>query len=121
MAPFLGIFGGQRYQNLFVSAEDCVKWCNDLNLRMCLDISHSRLTCNHFGVDFYDFLAAIAPHTAHIHVGDALGVNGEGLQIGEGDIDFARVGKILHKYAPNASFMEIWQGHKDSGIGFGKL
>jgi N-acetylneuraminate synthase len=121
MAPFPWHFGGQRHQNLFVSAEDCVRWCADLNLRMCLDISHSRLTCNHFGVDFYDFLAAVAPYTAHIHVGDALGVNGEGLQIGDGDIDFARVGQVLLKYAANASFIpEIWQGHKDSGSGFWK-
>ena len=81
MAPFPWHFGGQRYQNLFVSADDCVRWCDQLGLRMCLDVSHSRLTCNHLGSDFYGFLERVAPYAAHIHMGDAKGVNGEGLQI----------------------------------------
>lgn len=119
MAPFPWHFGGQRFQNLFVNADDCVEWCERLGLRMCLDISHSRLTCNHFGYDFYEFLQKVSPYAAHLHMGDALGVNGEGLQIGEGDIDFDRVGQILSINADGAYFIpEIWQGHKDYGSGF---
>jgi sialic acid synthase SpsE/sugar phosphate isomerase/epimerase len=119
MAPFPWHFGGQRYQNVFVKVEEIVEWCKKLNLRMCFDVSHSRLTCNHFGVDFYQFAEMIAPFTAHIHMGDARGVNGEGLQVGEGDIDFSRLGKILHVGCPDASFIpEIWQGHKNGGEGF---
>ena len=91
MAPFPWHFGGQRYQNLFVHADECRYWCDKLNLRMCFDISHSRLMSNHFGVDFYDFAEKIAPITGHLHFGDASGVNGEGLQIGDGDIDFRRL------------------------------
>lgn len=119
MAPFPWHFGGQRYQNLFVHADECVYWCEKLNLRMCFDISHSRLMSNHFGVDFYDFAEKIAPITGHLHLGDALGVNGEGLQIGEGDIDFKNLVSILDKHCPDASFIpEIWQGHKNGGEGF---
>ena len=119
MAPFPWHFGGQRYQNLFVHADECRYWCEKLNLRMCFDISHSRLMSNHFGVDFYKFAEKIAPITGHLHLGDALGVNGEGLQIGEGDIDFKKLADILDKYCPEASFIpEIWQGHKNGGEGF---
>jgi N-acetylneuraminate synthase len=119
MAPFPWHFGGQRYQNLFVHANEITEWCERLNLRMCLDISHSRLMCNHFGVDFYDFCEKIAPITGHLHLGDASGVNGEGLQIGDGDIDFNRLAGILNKECPDASFIpEIWQGHKNGGEGF---
>jgi N-acetylneuraminate synthase len=119
MAPFPWHFGGQRYQNMFVNIDDIDKWCNKLKLRMCFDISHSRLTCNHFGIDFYKFAERIAPLTAHLHLGDAKGLNGEGLQIGDGDIDFVRLAKILHEGCPNASFIpEIWQGHKNGGEGF---
>jgi sialic acid synthase SpsE/endonuclease IV len=119
MAPFPWHFGGQRYQNLFVHADECIYWCKKLNLRMCFDISHSRLMSNHFGVDFYEFAEKIAPITGHLHLGDASGVNGEGLQIGEGDIDFARLSDILNKQCPDASFIpEIWQGHKNGGEGF---
>ena len=119
MAPFPWHFGGQRYQNLFVHADECRHWCEKLNLRMCFDISHSRLMSNHFDVDFYEFAEKIAPITGHLHLGDALGVNGEGLQIGEGDIDFKKLIGILDKHCPTASFIpEIWQGHKNGGEGF---
>mgnify|MGYP001225124521 CR=1 FL=1 len=119
MAPFPWHFGGQRYQNLFVHADECTHWCEKLNLRMCFDISHSRLMSNHFGVDFYDFAEKIAPITGHLHLGDASGVNGEGLQIGEGDLDFKKLAGILDKHCPEASFIpEIWQGHKNAGEAF---
>jgi sialic acid synthase SpsE/sugar phosphate isomerase/epimerase len=119
MAPFPWHFGGQRYQNIFVKIDEIVDWCTRLKLRMCFDISHTRLTCNHLGIDFYDFAEKVAPFTSHLHLGDAKGLNGEGLQIGEGDLDFARLGKILEKGCPSASFIpEIWQGHKNGGEGF---
>lgn len=119
MAPFPWHFGGQRYQNIFVKIDEIVEWCSKLKLRMCFDVSHSRLTCNHFGVDFYEFSSRIAPFTAHLHLGDAKGLNGEGLQVGAGEIDFIRLGGILRNGCATASFIpEIWQGHKNGGEGF---
>jgi N-acetylneuraminate synthase len=77
------------------------------------------LTCAAYGVDIYDFSAKISPYVAHLHLADAKGVNGEGLQIGEGDLDFTRLNEILHQGCPQASFIpEIWQGHKNNGEGF---
>ena len=119
MAPFPWHFGGQRYQNIFVFADEIVEWCSRLNLRICFDVSHSHLTCTYHEHDYYEFVEKVAPFTAHIHLGDAKGVNGEGLQIGEGDIDFDRLGEILNDGCPVASFIpEIWQGHKNGGEGF---
>jgi N-acetylneuraminate synthase len=119
MAPFPWHFGGQRYQNLFVLPDEITEWCRRFGLRMCFDVSHSVLTCNHFGIDFYAFAEQVAPVTAHLHLGDARGVNGEGLQIGEGEIDFDRLGRILETHCPLATFIpEIWQGHKNDGEGF---
>ena len=119
MAPFPWHFGGQRYQNIFVNADEIVFYCQKHDMRMCFDVSHSMLTCNHFKYDFYEFAEKLAPFTAHIHMGDAKGLNGEGLQIGDGEIDFVRLGAILNKYCPEASFIpEIWQGHKNNGEGF---
>jgi len=119
MAPFPWHFGGQRYQNIFVKIDEIVEWCRQLNLRMCFDISHTKLACNYFGFDFYSFAEKIAPFTAHLHLGDAKSLNGEGLQVGDGDIDFVRLGKILDAGCPKASFIpEIWQGHKNGGEGF---
>lgn len=119
MAPFPWHFGGQRYQNLFVLPDEIVSMCEKSGLRMCLDVSHSKLTCNHFGISFKDFCEKVGPYTAHLHLGDASGVDGEGLQVGEGEIDFKELGAILNRTCPDASFIpEIWQGHKNQGEGF---
>ena len=54
-----------------------------------------------------------------MHIADAEGLDGEGLQIENGDIDFPALAEDLKKTAPNASFIpEIWQGHKNEGEGF---
>lgn len=120
MAPFPWHFGGQRYQNIFVQIEEIEKYCKEFNIRMCFDVSHTMLTCNHFKLDFYDFAKRIAPFTGHLHLGDAKGLNGEGLQVGDGEIDFPRLCNILNVGCPDAYFIpEIWQGHKNNGEGFG--
>lgn len=119
MAPFPWHFGGQRHQNIFIFPDESAAFCARHDLRMCVDISHTKLAANHFGFDFALGLAQLGPHTAHLHFGDAKGLDGEGLQIGEGEIDFDEIGKVLRKHAPTASFIpEIWQGHKNMGEGF---
>ena len=119
MPPFPWHFGGQRLQNLFIDPDEILYWCNKLNLRMCFDISHSFLACNHFNLDFQEFTKKLAPLTAHLHIGDAKGLNGEGLQIGDGEIDFELFSKNFKFINKEASFIpEIWQGHKNNGEGF---
>ena len=119
MAPFPWHFGGQRYQNIFVEIEEIELYCKKYNMRMCFDVSHSMLTCNYLKKDFYEFCQRMAPYTAYLHLGDASGVNGEGLQIGEGEMNFEKLADILNKNCKNIGFIpEIWQGHKDMGKGF---
>ena len=118
MPPFPWHFGGQCYHNLFVDADCIENFCRAQGLRVCLDVSHSKLACNHLHHSFSSFLERILPLTAHLHLADAAGVDGEGLQIDEGDIDWANVFGLLQRLAPAASFIpEIWQGHKNSGEG----
>jgi sialic acid synthase SpsE/endonuclease IV len=119
MPPFPWHFGGQRFHNLFMDPEDIIEFCITNKMRVCLDISHSKLACNYSRQSFSDFLIKVAPYAAHLHIVDAEGVDGEGLQIGDGDIDFVELGKQLRKFCPKASFIpEIWQGHKNGGEGF---
>ncbi len=121
LPPFPWYFGGQLYLNLFVEAADTAEFCRSQNLRLCLDICHSKLACNHYKVSFKEFIRTVGPFVAHLHISDALGVDGEGVQIGEGDIDFTGLGEDLCEVAPDASFIpEIWQGHKNEGEGFWK-
>jgi len=119
MPPFPWHFGGQRFHNLFMDPDDISAFCKEHGMRVCLDISHSKLACNHAHRSFKAFLENVAPYTAHLHIVDAEGEDGEGLQIGEGDIDFSIVAEELGRLCPNASFIpEIWQGHKNDGEGF---
>lgn len=119
MPPFPWHFGGQRFHNLFVGADEIVAFCVEHKTRICLDVSHSKLACNHYGWSFRNFIRAVAPHTGHLHIADAGGSDGEGLQIGEGEIDFADLTEGLDVGASAASFIpEIWQGHKNGGEGF---
>jgi sialic acid synthase SpsE/sugar phosphate isomerase/epimerase len=119
LPPFPWYFGGQMYLNLFVKPDDTAAFCRANGLRLCFDISHSKLACNHFKLSFTDFVDVIAPHAAHLHMADARGVDGEGLQVGEGELDFVALSRRLHASCPEASFIpEIWQGHRNHGEGF---
>ncbi len=119
MPPFPWHFGGQRYHNLFVAADEIAAFCARRGMRVCLDLSHSKLACNYHRWSFHEFLLTVAPYSAHLHMADASGVDGEGLQIGEGDIDWVSVCSTLDRMAPHATFIpEIWQGHKNDGEGF---
>jgi sialic acid synthase SpsE/sugar phosphate isomerase/epimerase len=119
MPPFPWHFGGQRFQNLFMDPEETAKFCQQNGYRVCLDISHSKLACNHHKWSFKKFVEVVAPYSALFHVVDADGVDGEGLQIGVGDVDFVLLGEQLNELSPNIGFIpEIWQGHKNDGEGF---
>jgi N-acetylneuraminate synthase len=121
MPPFPWHFGGQRYHNLFMDPQEIADFCRKHDMRVCLDVSHSKLACTHFKWSFAEFLAVTGPYTAHLHIADASGVDGEGLQIGEGEIDFKAMADLLREYAPEAWFIpEVWQGHKNDGEGFWK-
>lgn len=119
MPPFPWHFGGQRYHNLFMDADETVDFCRKYGVRVCLDISHSKLACNYASESLRQFVRKVGPHTAHLHIVDARGHHDEGLQIGDGEIDFEALGEDLRRWAPGVPFIpEIWQGHKNSGEGF---
>jgi sialic acid synthase SpsE/sugar phosphate isomerase/epimerase len=118
MAPFPWHFGGQRHQNIFMMPDELTRIAKISKLRYCLDLSHLQMTCTHFGIDFIESLEELLPFTAHLHIADAAGVNGEGVLIGTGDVNWEETWKIVTKY-PNVSFIpEVWQGHKNQGNGF---
>ena len=99
--------------------DDIERFCRLYGYRICLDVSHSQLACNQFNISFRDFLQQVGAYTTHCHIVDAEGVDGEGLQISDGMIDFSMLGEALDEMAPTASFIpEIWQGHKNNGEGF---
>jgi len=59
------------------------------------------------------FLASLARRTLHVHASDALPPDREGLQIGEGNIDFSILSGL-----DVPILVEVWRGHADGGAGF---
>jgi N-acetylneuraminate synthase len=118
MAPFPWHFGGQRHQNIFMMPDEMVAVCGARGLRLCLDLSHLRMTCTHFGLDFQAMLEQLLPHSAHLHVADAAGVNGEGVLMGTGEIAWVPAWRAIGTYPAMGFIPEVWQGHKDHGAGF---
>ncbi len=119
LPPFPWYLGGQLHCNLFVDPDDTVQFAEDSGRRLCFDVSHSKLAANHLKDSFADWTEKLAPYTAHLHLVDAAGVDGEGLQIGDGEIDFAILAEQLDRLAPDVAFIpEIWQGHKNGGEDF---
>ena len=111
--------GGQLYCNLFVGAADTADFAERYGRRLCLDVSHSKLAANFLGQPFSEAVDRLAPHTEHLHLVDAVGVDGEGVQVGDGEIDWPVLAEQLDRLAPDVGFIpEIWQGHVNDGEGF---
>ena len=77
------------------------------------------MACNYYGWDVYAFIKKVAPYVVHLHIADAEGVDGEGVEMGLGDVDFSELSVALNTYIPKVGFIpEIWQGHNNNGEGF---
>jgi sialic acid synthase SpsE/sugar phosphate isomerase/epimerase len=119
MPPYPWHMGGQSFHNLFVDPDETARWAEQHGRPLCFDVSHSKLAATYLGISFAEATEKIAPHTAHLHLVDAAGVDGEGVQVGDGEVDWALLAQQLDQLAPEASFIpEIWQGHVNDGEGF---
>lgn len=116
MAPFPWHFGGQRYQNIFADPDEIISFCKKYNRRITLDTAHLSMHCAYRKVDYLDAVRKLAPFTAHWHISDAQGTNGEGVQLGQGDINLSKTMEYVS--SKQSYIVETWQGHKNDGQGF---
>lgn len=117
LPPHPWYFGGQWLTNAFMDAFEIRDFLDSMGLKTCFDTSHSKLYCNWADVDFYKQVEVILPYVSHLHLSDASGLDGEGLQVGEGTIDWVRFFKIAKDYR-GTMIPEIWRGHQRDGEGF---
>ena len=117
LPPHPWYFGGQWLTNAFMDANEIRDFIVPLGLNMCFDTSHSKLYCNWAHVDFYEQVRVLLPYIGHLHLSDGAGLDGEGLQIGEGTIDWVHFFRVIGDYR-GTMIPEIWRGHQRQGEGF---
>jgi sialic acid synthase SpsE/sugar phosphate isomerase/epimerase len=117
LPPHPWYFGGQWLTNAFMDANEIRDFILPRKLNICFDTSHSKLYCNWAHVDFYEQLRVLLPYTHHLHISDGSGLDGEGLQIGEGNIDWVHFFRVVKDYH-GTMIPEIWRGHQHNGQGF---
>jgi sugar phosphate isomerase/epimerase len=117
LPPYPWYFGGQWKGNFFMDAEEIRRFCEETSFKICFDLSHAALYCNAKEKDLTEFIQTVKPYIRHIHFSDAYGLDGEGVQIGEGDIDFDRIMPLFKDYK-GTWVPEIWRGHLQNGKGF---
>lgn len=117
LPPRPWFFGGEWVQNIFLEAAEIKAFLDRHGLRMCLDTSHAQLACNARHAPLVEFCRTLRPYVRHLHLSDAAGLGEEGLQIGEGEIDWAAVLALFRDYDGTIT-PEVWQGHLERGKGF---
>ncbi|WP_080807595.1 N-acetylneuraminate synthase family protein [Desulfamplus magnetovallimortis] len=117
MPPYPWFFGGEWKGNYFMAAEEIVSICKETGLNIVFDLSHAAMYCNAKDLDLYKYIETVLPFTRHLHLADAYGLDGEGVQFGEGDIDLDKVMPVFSSYR-GSWVPEIWRGHLNNGRGF---
>lgn len=117
LPPRPWVFGGEWVGNIFLHGAEIKEFLDEYGYQMCFDTSHAALACNFAGTDLTDMVTMLAPYIRHLHLADGAGIGDEGLQIGEGTIDWPAVFKALGNYQ-HTIVPEIWQGHLRGGRGF---
>lgn len=106
-------FGGADVLDMFCRADD-IEIVSEIGMELCLDLSHLILSANSAKENWHDWYQALIPLARHLHIADATGVDGEGIEFGKGELGDpapfieGRWRKVL----------EVWQGHLSEGDGF---
>ena len=119
MPPLPWIYGGQQYHNNFMRADEIAEYCEKHEQKICYDTAHAKLWCNYADISLKEHMEKLKPYIEYLHLADAAGVDGEGLQIEEGEIDWKEIAPIIRDLdVPMTT--EIWRGHEKNGEGFKK-
>lgn len=111
-------FGGQWTTSYFMDAAEILEYCEKTGNKICYDICHHKLYCNWAHVSQIDQFETLIPHVAHLHISDAAGIDGEGLQIGDGNVDFQTFFRQIEGRFNGTMVPEIWRGHQNGGAAF---
>jgi sialic acid synthase SpsE/sugar phosphate isomerase/epimerase len=109
LPPFAWYFGGSmRITNM--NSDLDLGFLKELSIPLTLDSSHLILGSNVFGIDFAENVESLRSLIKHIHLSEASGFDGEGLQFCGPDQGNSMKIKELLKFDVS-KVLEVWQGH----------
>ena len=117
LPPYPWYFGGRWFGHVLCDADNTVMLCQESGLGLCFDTSHAALECEKSGASLLEFARAVRPYVRHLHMSDGAGTSGEGLQIGDGAVNFVALLPVLLDSHPTV-IPEIWMGHHENGLAF---
>lgn len=118
LPPIAWYFGGSIELNVLNKEVDAAL-VRQHDIMLCMDICHLLMGKNRFGFSPLALMEDLHSVSRHIHIADAVGLDGEGLAIGEGESENIAVIKKSLEYNC-LKVIEVWQGHLDNGAGFAK-
>ena len=116
MPPYPWYFGGQWKGHYFLDQQQLIEFCQATGQSLCLDVSHAYMASRYLDISLGDYMRSLRPYVEHLHLGDARSIEGEGVQVGDGSIDFSEIFEIFSDYQ-GTWIPEIWQGHLNDHAG----
>ncbi len=118
LPPIAWYFGGSVKLNIMNEMSD-VDLIKKHNIGICMDICHMILGRNYFNFSSDEVMNTLSQNIRHIHIADAAGIDGEGFDIGDGELENLPLIRKSLDY-DCMKVIEVWQGHLDNGSGFKK-
>lgn len=106
-------FGGTVILDQFCEPDD-EDYVKKYKIPLCLDIAHLILSNNYFKKDWYESYLNLYEITEHVHLSDAVGTDGEGVEFGTGSLK--NIKELLG--FDKIKVLEVWEGHHDFGQKF---
>ena len=107
-------FGGAVELKVFCSIAD-LNFYTDLPFGICLDTAHCIMAANFYHENPKDWMNELVKIAGHIHISDAVGIDGEGVEFGTGDLQFMTDHILLQS---TRKVIEQWEGHLNDFKGF---
>ncbi len=107
-------FGGAVELDLFCSVID-KKYYGNFPFGICLDTAHVIMACNSAKGNLKSWFKTLLQYASHLHLADASGVDAEGINFGDGQLDL----KLFKSNKNNIRYIiEQWEGHLYNFKGF---
>lgn len=116
LPPIAWYFGGSIDLSISNNQDDANLIKNN-NIDICMDLGHMFLGRNYYKFDENALLNTLDKNIKHLHISDALGIDGEGFPVGVGgkqNMDV--INSLLDKDC--LKVIEVWQGHLNHGQRF---